>query len=122
VLASTATPLVSELGERLMRLLRGERPAAWVLPTTTQLDDALLDDYPGEYSLSPNFSITIRREDGVLRGQATAQASFRLWPSSRDAFYLRVVAAAIRFERDAADRVIALVLDQNGVKQRASRR
>ncbi|MGE3525809.1 MAG: serine hydrolase [Gemmatimonadales bacterium] len=80
-----------------------------------------LEEYVGTYPLTPAFAITIRREGDQLTGQATGQGAFRLYPSARDEFFLKVVDARISFTRDEAGQVNGLILHQGGADQRAPR-
>jgi D-alanyl-D-alanine-carboxypeptidase/D-alanyl-D-alanine-endopeptidase len=75
----------------------------------------------GRYQLSPTFSLAITRDGTGLFLQATGQDRFGLFASGRNEFFLRAVDASISFERDGADRVIALILHQGGANQRAAR-
>jgi pimeloyl-ACP methyl ester carboxylesterase len=82
---------------------------------------AELDRFVGEYPLAPTFVITITRDGDKLLGQATGQPSFRLFAESATKFSLKVVDAQIEFETDDGGKVTALVLVQNGRRQRAPR-
>ena len=77
--------------------------------------------YLGRYPLTPAFAIDITTARGALFGQATGQAAFALREIAPDRFALVGVPAEISFERDAAKKVVALVLHQNGIDQRALR-
>jgi D-alanyl-D-alanine-carboxypeptidase/D-alanyl-D-alanine-endopeptidase len=76
--------------------------------------DSVLPEYVGDYELAPGFSIVVTREETRLYGQATGQDRFQMFPRGGDEFILRVVAARIVFQRDAAGRVIGMVLYQGG--------
>lgn len=78
-------------------------------------------DYPGNYPLTPAFAIAITAKDDALFAQATGQPQLTLRPVSADRFSVVGVPAEISFERDAAGKVTALVLHQNGMDQRAPR-
>jgi CubicO group peptidase (beta-lactamase class C family) len=78
-------------------------------------------DYPGLYALTPAFAITITVRDSAIFAQATGQTQLALRLVSPDHFAIIDVPAEISFERDAAGKVIALVLHQNGMNQRALR-
>ena len=80
---------------------------------------AELDRFVGEYPLAPNFVITITRDGDKLFVQATGQPSFQLFAESATKFSLKVVDAQIEFETDDGGKVTALVLAQNGRRQRA---
>lgn len=78
-----------------------------------------LDRFIGEYRFAPAFAITITRDGDRLVAQATGQPAFALSADSPTRFSLSVVDAQIEFESDAAGKVTALVLVQNGRRQRA---
>jgi len=80
-----------------------------------------LERYTGRYQLGPGFVIAVTREGSQLSLQATGQPVFQLFASARDEFFLRGVDAQISFERDAEQKVVALVLHQGGGHQRAPR-
>jgi serine-type D-Ala-D-Ala carboxypeptidase/endopeptidase len=88
-------------------------------PEVAKVKDA--DAFVGRYPLSPSFAIDVTEMDGALRGQGTGQPSFPMNPDGPDRFAIAGVVAEISFERDASGNVIALVLHQNGVDQRAPR-
>ena len=78
-----------------------------------------LDRFVGQYPFSPNFAITITRADDKLMLQATGQQAFALAAESTTTFTPQMVGAKIEFETDAAGNATALVLVQNGMRQRA---
>jgi CubicO group peptidase (beta-lactamase class C family) len=78
-------------------------------------------DYLGSYPLTPSFVIQVSEITGALYVQATGQPRLGLRSKEGDTFSLIGVQAEITFERDSVGKVIALVLHQNGVDQRALR-
>lgn len=78
-------------------------------------------DYSGRYPLTPAFAIDITEANGALFLQATGQPRFPLHEIAPDRFGVVGVPAEISFERDGAGRVVALILHQNGLDQRAPR-
>jgi pimeloyl-ACP methyl ester carboxylesterase len=78
-----------------------------------------LERFVGEYPLAPTFAITITRDGDKLFAQATGQPSFQLFAESAMTFSLKVVNAQIEFETNDAGTATALVLVQNGRRQRA---
>ena len=80
-----------------------------------------LQRFVGVYPLSPTFAITITRDGGKLFARATDQPPFELFPEAETKFFLKAVDAQIEFETDSAGNVTALVLVQNGVRQRGPR-
>jgi CubicO group peptidase (beta-lactamase class C family) len=90
--------------------------------TELSLDAKTLADYAGDYVLTPAFTIQIAAEGNHLFAQATGQPRFEIFAEKRDEFFLRVVDAQISFVRDGAGKVNALVLHQNGMDQKGSRK
>jgi CubicO group peptidase (beta-lactamase class C family) len=79
------------------------------------------EDYVGRFPLAPTFVMSVTANDGQLFVQATGQPQLLLLPMAVDRFKVKDVEAEVSFERDAAGKVSALVLHQNGLAQRAPR-
>ncbi len=90
--------------------------------TEVKVDPATLEHYAGQYAIGSAFVITITREGDRLFLQATGQPRFPVFAESETTFFLKVVDAQITFVKDEAGKIIALVLHQNGMDQRAIRR
>ncbi|MBC7369616.1 MAG: serine hydrolase [Undibacterium sp.] len=103
---------VDEIGYALL----GSKPAK---PAVAAVTDP--ETYVGRYPLTPAFAIDITAARGTLFAQATGQGRVGLRETAPDRFALAGVPAEISFERDAAGKVVALVLHQNGADQRAPR-
>jgi len=80
-----------------------------------------LQQYIGEYSLTPAFSISITVEGDKLMGQATGQDKFEMFAKKEDFFFLKIVDAKIKFEKDANGKVINLILFQGGIEQKGEK-
>lgn len=102
-------------------LLDPARPLAGAR-VAVDVDHSVLAAYVGEYELTPEFVLTIRRSDAGLTVQATGQSEFPLFAESETTFFLRVVDAQLEFERDDSGAVVAVILHQGGASQRAVRR
>lgn len=89
--------------------------------TVALLDSEVLKEYEGEYQLAPTFSIAVFLEGDVLKGQATGQEAFTMYPEAKDKFFLKVVEARIEFQRTEAGKVKSLVLFQNGMELKGNR-
>lgn len=83
------------------------------------VDKSILQQYVGEYQLSPTFSINVTFEGNSLKAQATNQPQFDLYAESENFFFLKVVDAQVEFIKDATGKVTDLILYQNGAKQKA---
>ena len=81
-----------------------------------------LREYVGEYPLVSGFGLTVSEKDGTLFIQGTGQQPIEVSATGKDSFMADVVAAEIRFERDATGKVIALTLLQGGQKLRGERK
>ncbi|GAB5562568.1 MAG: serine hydrolase [Synoicihabitans sp.] len=77
--------------------------------------------YVGRYPLSPAFAIDITTDRDRLFLQATGQPKLALNEKTKDRFTVVGVPAEVSFERNSSGAVDALVLHQNGAKQRAPR-
>lgn len=88
---------------------------------SVKLDPALLRDYVGRYALGAGaeFAVTVLHDQ--LYVQLTGQAAFPVYAKAKDHFFYTVVDAQLDFERNAAGKVVALVLHQNGQNLRAPR-
>jgi CubicO group peptidase (beta-lactamase class C family) len=104
-------------------LLRGEKKkdAAPAPAATGYVPAANLQDYVGSFPLAPTFIMSVTTDQGSLFVQATGQPQLSLLPVAADRFKVKEVDAEVSFERDAAGKVVALVLHQNGFDQRAPR-
>jgi CubicO group peptidase (beta-lactamase class C family) len=79
----------------------------------TKVDSAGYDAYIGDYELAPNFIVTITKEGEKLMGEPTGQEKAELQPISETEFVVPSVKANVTFEKDAAGKVIGLILVQN---------
>lgn len=79
-----------------------------------QLSIAELDQLVGDYQLSPQFTISIRRDGSRLLAQATGQSTNEIFATSKQHFFLKTVSAEIEFIRDSSGKATELVLIQNG--------
>jgi len=88
-------------------------------------DAATLAEYAGEYDFGqfqPGAKFTVGTMDETLTVQLTGQPPIPVFATGKDRFEADVVQAAVTFERDAAGKVVALVLHQNGMDMRAPKR
>ena len=53
-------------------------------------------------------------EDGKLMTQATGQSAAEMFAEGDDTFFLKVVDAQVRFNRDKAGEITSITLFQNG--------
>lgn len=83
-------------------------------PRTVKLDPGLLDDYVGNYELSPGAIIEITLEGRTLYAKLTGQPALPVYPRSKTEFHYRAVEARLTFQRDDEGHVKSVTLHQNG--------
>ena len=92
---------------------RGPQSRAEINVTAAQLND-----YVGEFQLTPAAVISVVARDRQLYAQLTGQVAFPVFAYEPDNFFYKVVDAQLHFERGEDGLVIAVVLHQGG-EQRA---
>jgi CubicO group peptidase (beta-lactamase class C family) len=117
VLSNTST----SVDDLALHLLDDRSPLAKAPARHTEivLPAGALERFVGKYPLAPAFVIAITRDGDKLFLQATGQPAFQLFAEAPTKFFLKEVDAQIEFETDATGSVTALVLVQNGARQRA---
>lgn len=122
-LASTLLAIETDLAEHYsqiavyMRLLGLVPPSA--LPpkrrTAIELPASSVSSYVGVYELAPGLELDVTMRDGMLFVKSsTGGGAVRLWPESRDDFFVNEADAQITFTRTASGSVTGLVLHQYG--------
>jgi D-alanyl-D-alanine-carboxypeptidase/D-alanyl-D-alanine-endopeptidase len=85
------------------------------------IDTKTLDGYVGRYQLTPNFILTVTRDEKRLFAQATGQSAIELFAEGNREFFMKAVDAQITFETDDQGRATSLTLHQNGAHTPAKR-
>lgn len=91
------------------------------VPTILFPTEAELAAYAGSFEFSPGLVLKVSSRGRQLFAQLTGQPQLPVFKQRDDYYASDVVEAALGFERDAEGKVIAAVLHQNGVEQRATR-
>ena len=78
------------------------------VPVTT------LQQYVGKYELTPQFVVTVRLDNGVLKAKPTNQDELQLFAERDDLFFLKVIEAKVRFVKNDRGEVDKMILYQNG--------
>lgn|GEM_PF-61704 len=89
-------------------------PTAPAARTAIAIGGAAIEAIIGEYELAPGFVITVSRDGARLFSQATNQEKIELFAESETAFFLKVVDAQLRFDKNTSGKVTQLVLFQAG--------
>jgi len=74
------------------------------------LDAKILKNYAGQYELSPNFIITIYRENSHLFAKAAGRKKVQIFVQSENTFFFKAVDAQITFIRNEKGKVTGLIL------------
>lgn len=80
-----------------------------------------LDAYVGHYELAPGTTLSVQRQSTHLAVQLTGQHANSFFAEEKDMFFHKAIDAQLTFERDAAGKVTAVILHQNGNNMRAPR-
>jgi CubicO group peptidase (beta-lactamase class C family) len=113
--------MIDTLGPKLLAVLAGEKVEPLKLPREVALDPARLDEFVGDYAVTPLFYIRVARDGDHLTAQATLQPALRIYAQSDSTFFYKSVQATLTFERDAAGKVTSLALEQDGTKRKGPR-
>ncbi len=87
----------------------------------TKVDTSGFDAYVGDYEVTPSFTLTISRDGDKLFGQGTGQAKMEVEAVSDTQFTMPQVKASISFEKDAAGKVVGLLLSQGSRSAKAKK-
>jgi hypothetical protein len=92
-----------------------------VMPREITVDAVMLERSVGRYEFAPSLVLAIGRKDARMFAQLTGQPPIEIFASSERQFFDKAVNAQLTFETNDEGRVLAVVLHQNGVDQRARR-
>ncbi len=116
VLTNSGGQGADDIGLHLLRpeISLAPPPAPRQQYTAIDVPQDVLIRYVGTYELTPQFHIEVTLDGNALWEQATSQQRLRLWPYSRQDFFIKEVDAQLTFETDASGAVVRMVLHQNG--------
>ncbi|MCP4215844.1 MAG: serine hydrolase [bacterium] len=81
----------------------------------------ILEQYVGQYQLTPSAIFTITLKKNRLHAQLSGQPEFPVYAKSDDTFYYKVVEAVLKFSKDDTGTVSHLTLFQNGQEMKAKK-
>jgi len=114
VLSNIESAPVDKISLDLAAIVFGEKHEVPEIRTSIKVDPKIYDAYVGEYEFTPNFIITVTKEDNHLFAQATGQSKFEIYPESEVKFYLKMADTQITFIKNYKGEVTQLVLHQYG--------
>lgn len=80
-----------------------------------------LAEFTGQFEFAPGVLLTVRQQGDGIQAQLTGQSFVPVYSRGDDRFFYKVVEAELEFERDASGAIVAVVLHQSGIEQRARR-
>ncbi len=87
-----------------------------------RMDAAALQKLVGKYRASDDFTVKVIRRETLLYVQGTDQPEVLVEPVDKDVFQAPGAGAEFTFTRDAAGKVVAVVIKQNGRTVKAEKR
>jgi uncharacterized protein YneR len=81
-----------------------------------KVDTLILEEYVGEYNVTPGFSFVITRDHDRLFVQATEQEKFEIFAERENKFFLKINDATLEFIKDDKGKVTKAILNQGGKK------
>ena len=121
VLSNLNTRAVDEISLHLGKLAHGEAVRLTTERKEITLPREKLAAYVGTYELSEQIKIMVTLDGGQLMSQLSGQQKFPVFAESETEFFLKVVDAQLKFEKDDQGAVTAVILHQNGRDQTAKR-
>lgn len=107
---------LDEITKGLAAIVLGEKYELLKERVSITVKDSILQLYAGEYELSPVFKITVRFENGALKGQATGQPAFDMYAEKENLFFLKAVDAQVEFFKGADGKIEKMIFYQNGAQ------
>lgn len=116
VLTNYGDEVVSKITDELARLALGVDPAHH----RVKVDPRLYARLVGRYQLgSANFDVTAKGDR--LFAKLTGQRQLEIFPESEYRYFYKAIDVVLTFEKDAAGKIGAVTVDQDGSKIRARR-
>lgn len=114
VLANNSSPRIEEMANNLAAIVFGQ-PVSWPKEKVAiQLSEEKLRPFVGEYELMPNFMVTIRLENGVLKVKPSGQNEADLLPLNETDFFIKNEDVDLSFVKDSAGAVTGFRFTQGG--------
>lgn len=116
-----AAPHLARMGHDLAAMLFGEK---YELPServAVKVDTKIYDAYVGEYEFGPNRMITITKEGDKLYARRGGEPKIEILPESEMKFFLTIADVQFVFLKDAAGKVIGMMLSANGQEMKGNK-
>ena len=114
VLSPLDTADAQKIGKDLAAIMFGANYERPVEPKAIRLDATRLDDYVGQFSVNPDFVLSISKQSDRLMVQGPDQTKIEILPESATEFFVKDSQTRIQFVMLANGHVTELVLQQGG--------
>jgi CubicO group peptidase (beta-lactamase class C family) len=114
LLANMNTGALDNINKGVLSILYNQPYEVPKEKVVIKVDSAILQQYVGEYQLSPTFTIAIRLVNGALKGKATGQPEFDMYAEKENKFFLKIVEASAEFMKGADGKVDTMIWTQGG--------
>jgi CubicO group peptidase (beta-lactamase class C family) len=114
VLANLNGSAASDIAADLAATLHGEKVTLPSERKEITLTPEQLKPFIGRYLLTSTINVDITLDGKQLETQLTGQPKFPLFAESPTSFFLKVVDAEVRFDKDASGKVTQLTIHQGG--------
>lgn len=116
VLSNYGDEVVGKITDALARLSLGVAPAH----RQVKVDPRHYSRFEGQYELG-SATFVIRSKGDRLFAQLTGQRQLEIFPESEYRYFYKAVDVVLTFEKDAAGKIAAVTVNQDGSKTRAKR-
>ncbi len=106
--------IIDEIINSIADVYKWENYYTPVVKKIITVSDSVLQDYVGQFELTPKFIITVTKNGNQLTSQATGQSTFDIYPEANNKFFPKLFDAQIEFIRNENGIVTKMVLHQNG--------
>ncbi|MCI0486526.1 MAG: serine hydrolase [Blastocatellia bacterium] len=111
VLSNIESEAVARIKQDMTAMILGEAYETPQIRSPVPVAPKLLDEYEGRYEVSPDFVLTVEREDKHLFLKGGEGPYLPLEPLSDKKFFYKQLYVSIIFERDASGKVTRLLWD-----------
>ncbi|AXY75008.1 serine hydrolase [Paraflavitalea soli] len=117
LLSNMNTGALGAINESILAILYNRPYEVPKEKVAIKVDAAVLQQYAGEYELKPGLTLTVRVENGALKGLVTGQPEFDMYAETENKFFLKVVDATCEFVKDADGKVNSITWKQGATIQ-----
>ena len=114
ILANMNTAAIGPINRSILAILYNQPYELPKEKVAIKVDTAVLQQYVGEYQLAPSFTITIRLDNGMLKGKATGQGEFEMYAEKENKFFLKIVEATAEFVKGGDGKIEKMIWVQGG--------